>query len=158
MDSTAEAFCALFPAVYVRFCRRGRDDASRLTPQMDGVLHHLSMSGPLTVGEMAQHFGRAQSVVSEIVAGMVGRGLLETMKDARDRRRTLVWLTDHAHEVLARRSQVLDPQLVAAAMKKLRAEERSQLVEVMRALVNAAERDADGRNQDGNQKKKRRRS
>jgi DNA-binding MarR family transcriptional regulator len=154
MNSTAEEFCALFPAVYIRFCRRGRDPAARLTPQMDAVLHHLSMSGPLTVGEMAKHFGRAQSVVSEIVAGMVARGMLETMKDARDRRRTLVWLTDQAHEVLSRRSQVLDPQLVAAAMKKLRADERSRLVDGMRALVRAAEGSADGRNQE----KKRRRS
>lgn len=139
MTLEADAFCALFPAVYVRFCRRGRDDAARLTPQMDAVLHHLAMSGPLTVGEMARHFGRAQSVVSEIVAGMVGRGLLETMKDARDRRRTLVWLTDQAHELMARRSQVLDPKLVAAAMKRLKAEERDRLVEGMRALVRAAE-------------------
>jgi len=154
MNSTADEFCALFPAVYLRFCRRGRDEAARLTPQMDAVLHHLSMSGPLTVGEMARHFGRAQSVVSEIVAGMVGRGLLETMKDARDRRRTLVWLTDQAHDVMSRRSQVLDPQLVAAAMKKLRADERSRLVDGMRALVRAAEREADGRNEG----KKRRRT
>jgi DNA-binding MarR family transcriptional regulator len=139
MTSEADAFCALYPAVYVRFCRRGRDDAARLTPQMDAVLHHLAMSGPLTVGEMAQHFGRAQSVVSEIVAGMAERGLLETMKDARDRRRTLVWLTDQAHDVMARRSQVLDPRLVAAAMKKLKAGDRNQLVEGMRALVQAAE-------------------
>jgi DNA-binding MarR family transcriptional regulator len=153
MTSEADAFCALFPAVYVRFCRRGRDDAARLTPQMDAVLHHLSMSGPLTVGEMARHFGRAQSVVSEIVAGMVGRGLLETMKDARDRRRTLVWLTDQAHEVMARRSQVLDPQLVTTAMKKLGADERSRLVEGLRALVRAAEEP----NHDHEEKKKRRR-
>jgi DNA-binding MarR family transcriptional regulator len=148
MNSTADEFCALFPAVYLRFCRRGRDDAARLTPQMDAVLHHLSMSGPLTVGEMARHFGRAQSVVSEIVAGMVGRGLLETMRDARDRRRTLVWLTDQAHEVMARRSEVLDPRLVAAAMRKLRADERNRLVDGMRALVRAAEGDANGRNQE----------
>lgn len=152
MTTDADAFCALFPVVYVRFCRRGRDDAARLTPQMDGVLHHLAMSGPLTVGEMATHFGRAQSVVSEIVGGMVRRGLLETMKDARDRRRTLVWLTDGAHDVMARRSQVLDPQLVAAAMKKMKADERSRLVEGMRALVRAA------RGPSHDEKKKRRRT
>lgn len=42
---------------------------------MDGVLRHLAMSGPLTVGEMARHFGRAQSVVSEIVDGLEDKGL-----------------------------------------------------------------------------------
>jgi DNA-binding MarR family transcriptional regulator len=69
MDEAA-AFCALFPALYLRFCRQRDDGETRLTRQMDGVLHHLAMSGPLTVGEMACHFARAQSVVSEIVDGM----------------------------------------------------------------------------------------
>src|SRR5580700_9403094 len=116
MDPAA-AFCDLFPAVYLRFCRR--HDASRprtrLTPQQDAVLHHLAMSGPLTVGEMARHFARAQSVVSEIVGGLEKKSLLERMQDARDRRRTLVWLTDEARQVLVRRQQVLDPARVAQA-------------------------------------------
>jgi DNA-binding MarR family transcriptional regulator len=163
MDSTAAEFCALFPAVYVRFCRRGQDDASRLTPQMDAVLHHLSMSGPLTVGEMARHLGRAQSVVSEIVAGMVKRGLLERMRDRRDKRRALVWLTDAAHDLLVRRSQVLDPELVAAALKKLGPDERDHLVRGMRALVGAAEQAAEpatdtGKTRDTEKKMMRRRT
>jgi DNA-binding MarR family transcriptional regulator len=143
MDDAATAFCELFPAVYLRFCRqheRGAEDAGRLTPQMDAVLHHLAASGPLTVGEMALHFDRAQSVVSEIVDGMERRGLLERMRDARDRRRVLVWLTDEAHETLARRAQVLDPGRVASAMRELPVAQRDALVEGLRALVRAAER------------------
>ena len=42
-------------------------------------------------------------------------------------------------------------------MKKLPAAERERLVEGMRALVRAAEGQADGRKQDANDKKKRRR-
>jgi DNA-binding MarR family transcriptional regulator len=144
MDDAAAAFCKLFPAVYLRFCRRHDDEtrANRLTPQQDAVLHHLAMSGPLTVGEMSRHFARAQSVVSEIVDGMEERGFLERMRDARDRRRTLVWLTDEAREALARRRQVLDPARVAQAMRALPPERRKALVETLSALVRAAEPDA----------------
>jgi DNA-binding MarR family transcriptional regulator len=138
-DVTATDVCELFPAVYVRFCRRQDRRETRLTPQMDAVLLHLAMSGPLTVGEMADHFSRAQSVVSEIVTGMEKKGMLERMRDERDRRRTLVWLTDRARALLARRHQVLDPARVARAMARMSEGEREGLVEGMRALVRAAE-------------------
>jgi DNA-binding MarR family transcriptional regulator len=141
MDEAAADFCDLFPALYLSFCRR-HDDAesgSRLTPQQDAVLHHLAMSGPLSIGEMSRHFGRAQSVVSEIVDGMEDKGLLERMRDARDRRRTLVWLTDEARAVLARRRQVLDPARVERAMRAVPSTERKILIDALRALVRAAE-------------------
>ena len=140
MDDAAAAFCELFPAVYLRFCRRHDPGGTRtrLTPQMEGVLRHLAMSGPLTIGEMAQHVGRAQSVVSEIVDGLEAKGLLERMRDARDRRRVLVWLTDDARRTLARRDEVLDADRVAAAMVTLSPARREGLLDGMRALVHAA--------------------
>jgi hypothetical protein len=49
----AEEFCDLFPAVYLHFCKRPRPQDRRLTLQMTAVLSQLSLSGPLTVGEMA---------------------------------------------------------------------------------------------------------
>jgi DNA-binding MarR family transcriptional regulator len=143
MDPAATAFCDLFPKLYLRFCHRhepGRDRA-RVTPQQDAVLHHLAMSGPLTVGEMALHFGRAQSVVSEIASGLLAKSLLEKMADARDRRRTLVWLSDEGREVLERRSQVLDPRRVEGAMKALSPEVREALVAALSSLVEAADAD-----------------
>ncbi len=140
MDDAAAAFCQLFPAIYLRFCRRHEPAArTRLTPQQESALQHLAMSGPLTIGEIARHFARAQSVVSEIVDGLEAKGLLERMRDARDRRRTLVWLTDEAREVLARRAEVLDPASVKRAMRKLTDRERQALIDAMRALVRAGE-------------------
>jgi DNA-binding MarR family transcriptional regulator len=145
MDDSAAEFCELYPAAYLRFCRRHDDAASgtRLTPQQEAVLRHLAMSGPLTVGEMARHFARAQSVVSEIVDGLESKGLLERMRDERDRRRTLVWLTDAAREALARRNEVLDPARVARAMRRLTAAGRRSLVRALRALVDAADEHPD---------------
>ena len=140
MDDAAASFCELFPAVYLHLCRRqGRAETkTRLTPQQDAALQHLALSGPLTVGELARHFARAQSVVSEIVDGMEHKGLLERMRDARDRRRTLVWLTDEGRRVLASRAEVLDPARVARAMRALPSSQRKALILAMRALVRAS--------------------
>jgi DNA-binding MarR family transcriptional regulator len=138
-DDAGAQFAELFPEVYRRLHARRGKDSVRLTPQMMAVMMHLSMSGPLTVGEMARHLERAQSVVSEIVDGLVAKGLLERMPDARDRRRTLVWLTDAAHEAMRRDRDVLDPARLARAMSALSDAERRGLLDGMRALVRAAE-------------------
>jgi DNA-binding MarR family transcriptional regulator len=134
----AAEFCELFPAVYLRFHARRKKRDPRLTPQMLAVLQHLAMSGPLTIGEMAQHFERAQSVVSEIVDGLAHKGLLERMRDARDRRRVLVWLTPVAHEQLSRDQRVLDEDLLAQAMSRMRPSDKTALLRGMHALVQAA--------------------
>src|SRR5215470_7513700 len=102
----ARAFAALFPEVYLRYHVRDRERG--LTPQMAAVLRHLAMAGPLTVTEAARHFGRAQSVASGILAGLERKGLVERIRDRRDRRRTLVWLTDAGHDAVAREHRVLD--------------------------------------------------
>jgi len=57
------------------------------------VLHHLSLTGPLTVTEAARHLGRAQSVMSEMIDHLEAKGFLARHRDTRDKRRTLVWLT-----------------------------------------------------------------
>jgi DNA-binding MarR family transcriptional regulator len=141
MDDAAAAFCELFPAVYLHLCRRHprtESKKTRLTPQQDAALQHLALSGPLTIGELARHFARAQSVVSEIVGGLEDKGLLERMRDAHDRRRTLVWLTDEARRVLAARAEVLDRTRVARAMRALPPSQREALIVAMRALVRAS--------------------
>lgn len=134
----ARAFGELFPAVYLRFHRRD-PKASELTLASRAVLQHLSLTGPLTVGEMARHLERAQSVVSEIVDHLERDGLLERMRDERDKRRTLVWLTPYGLDLLARDREVLSRSLLEAAMPALDPSERRGLLDGMRALVRAAE-------------------
>jgi DNA-binding MarR family transcriptional regulator len=139
MPTPADEFLDLFPAIYLRFCRRPDKREQRLTPQMAGILQHLALSGPLTIGEMARHFDRAQSVVSEIVDGLEQKGLLARVRDGRDRRRTLIWLTDQAHDVMRRERQVLDRVRVAHAMAALGEARAQVLVDAMRSLVSAGD-------------------
>jgi DNA-binding MarR family transcriptional regulator len=135
----AERFADLFPEIYLRLHARRDRGSTQVTPQMWAVLQHLAMAGPLTVTEAAAHFGRAQSVVSETVDALEKKGLLERMRDERDRRRTLVWLTDDAHAFLKRQRRVLDDALLARAMGKLTSAQRRGLIEGMEALVTACD-------------------
>jgi DNA-binding MarR family transcriptional regulator len=135
--SGAEAYAELFPVVYLQFHRR---DGKRreLSAPSRAVLLHLSIAGPLTVGECAKHFDRAQSVVSEIVEHLERDGLLARVRDEKDRRRTLVWLTDAGRARLMEEQEVLSKGPLERAFARMKAEEREQLLAGTRALVRAA--------------------
>jgi DNA-binding MarR family transcriptional regulator len=133
-----QAFAELFGAVFLRFHRRG-PKRSAWTPQGWAVLHHLEMAGPLTVTEAARHMARAQSVMSEIVNGLERKGLLARLRDARDRRRTLVWLTDEGRRMLATERQVLSPERLERAFRKLGEETRAALLGGLAALIKASQ-------------------
>jgi DNA-binding MarR family transcriptional regulator len=135
-STAAAAFAELFPAAYLRFHRRD-DKRAPVGQAARAVLQHLSLTGPLTVGEAAQHLDRAQSVVSEIVDALEGKQLLERVRDPRDRRRTLVWLTDAGVALLAAEREVLSRPLLERAMRRMSAAERAALLGGMRALLRA---------------------
>ncbi|MGC4087396.1 MAG: MarR family winged helix-turn-helix transcriptional regulator [Polyangiaceae bacterium] len=135
-SSAARDFSSLFPQVYLAFHRR--DEKRGLPNASMAVLQHLALTGPLTVGEMAQHLSRAQSVVSEIVDHLERDGLLERMRDARDRRRVLVWLSEAGQETVARAQEVLSGELLESAMQHMSDSERQSLLLGMRALLAAS--------------------
>jgi DNA-binding MarR family transcriptional regulator len=137
-NEAAREFSGLFPRVYLAFHRR--DEQRELPNASRAVLQHLALTGPLTIGEMARHLSRAQSVVSEIVDHLERDGLLERMRDPRDKRRVLVWLTELGLAEHTRSQEVLAGDLVEHAMKHMSAEERAALLTGMRALLRANER------------------
>ena len=108
------------------------------------MLQHLALSGPLTVGEAARHFSRAQSVVSEMVDRLVAPCLCERMRDERDRRRVLVWLTPAGFDELERDRKVLSNERVEAAMRRMTPAARRALLDGMRALVAASDQAVGG--------------
>lgn len=137
-EDDAERYAELFRAVYLTYHRRD-GPRSGLTGASRAVLVHLAVSGPLTVGEAAQHLDRAQSVVSEIVDQLAAKGLLERERDPADRRRTLVWLTPDGQEALRRDGDVLAVDRLAGALDRLPAEHRTALFTATAALVAAAD-------------------
>ncbi|HST86463.1 MAG TPA: MarR family winged helix-turn-helix transcriptional regulator [Kineosporiaceae bacterium] len=133
-EAAAQRFASLFPEIYLRFHRRD-EKRSELSGASRAVLTHLAMTGPLTVGEAAGHLQRAQSVVSEIVTQLAGKGLLERWRDPRDRRRTLVWLTPSGLRFLERDRDVLSVELLAAAFAEMTASEQEALARGVDALL-----------------------
>jgi DNA-binding MarR family transcriptional regulator len=132
----ARAFAELFSAAYLQFHRRDGKRAD-VSAASRAVLQHLALTGPLTIGEAARHLDRAQSVVSDIVTQLEGKGLLEREPDPADRRRTLVWLTAQGLAVLARDREVLSIDLLTRAMSSLTPEQRAGLLDGGRALLAA---------------------
>lgn len=137
VTAAAARFCGAFPAAYLAFHRRDGKRAE-LSGASRAVLTHVAQAGPSTVGELSEHLDRAQSVVSEIVAQLEGHGLLERDADPADRRRNLLWLSESGQARLTRDRQVLEPELVAAAMARLDPHTRQGLLDGLDALVQAA--------------------
>ena len=130
----ADAFEVAFGQIYQRFHRRD-GKRSELSGASRAVLMHLSLAGPLTVGEMADHLDRAQSVVSDIASGLEAKGLLAREKDPADRRRTLVWLTDDGLALLAADRRVLSMELLDQAVATMSRTDRAALLRGVHALL-----------------------
>jgi len=138
VSEAARQYAELFPQVYRALCRIQHLADSKITPQGWALLQRLEYTGPLTVQELTGMLGRAQSAVSEMVAGLVRAGRLRRVKDPDDRRRTLVWLTDAGLEFLHRQRDVLDRERLTLALAKMSARERRALLDATRGLLQAA--------------------
>ncbi len=136
---TSKIYRELYPELYRLLGRRVRSEDPRVTPQGWAVLQHLELAGPLTVQEMTTHLGRAQSVVSEMVATLERAGMLVRLKDPDDRRRTLVWISEEGSGFLQRQREVLDRERLDRAIAAMTPSERDALLEGTSALVRAAD-------------------
>ena len=137
-EQLALRFEDLFRRTFLQFHRRDGKRAG-LTGASRAVLTHLAHTGPLTVGEAARHLDRAQSVVSDIVSQLAGKGLLEREPDPADRRRTLVWLTPAGLAELDREDRVLAVDLLAAALARMASADREALLAGLDALTRTAD-------------------
>ena len=138
MSNETEQFAELFPQVYAAFCRRWTPGEYRPSAEAAAVLEHLADIGPLTVTEAAAHFGRSQAATSELLDRLAARDLVERVRDERDQRRHLVWLTKQGRALTLEIRRVLDPARLDRAFSRLGKEERRALLDGMRALVRVA--------------------
>jgi DNA-binding MarR family transcriptional regulator len=134
----ADEVLAHYVRLYEQLHTRWGKPERRLSPEAVALLTHLSRSGPLTVAEACRHFDRAQSATSELFDRLEERGLLVRFKDSRDRRRTLVWLSDEGAELLRKALSPLDPARLRQALQRLPAADRDALLRGLAALVHAS--------------------
>ena len=129
----------LFPAMYRRFRATSRLVAgSDLTPRMLAVVQHLAAAGPLTLGELATHLRASKATATELVNRVEERGLVERMRDERDRRRVFVWLTEAGRRLARAHPRVLEDSLLEVAVRAMHPRDREALVKGMRALLACA--------------------
>lgn len=129
---------AQYASIYERLHTRWNKNQHRASAEAVAFMLHLSRSGPLTVGEACQHFDRAQSAMSELVQRLEDRGLVTRFKDGRDRRRTLVWLSDAGLTLLNQSLVPLDSALLSRALERMSGAERNALSAGLAALVRSA--------------------
>jgi DNA-binding MarR family transcriptional regulator len=129
----------LFPEVFRRYhwAQRVRGADLPVTRRALEVLQHLSASGPLTVGEQAEHLGLRRNSVSELLQRLEAKGLVARIRDERDERRVLVWLTDAGRDVVSRVGQILAPDLIADVMATLSPADRATVVRGFELLAKA---------------------
>ena len=135
----AKRVARLFPEVYRRYHWAQRLQGADLpvTRRALEVLQHLQASGPLTVGEQAEHLGLRRNSVSELLQRLESKGLVARIRDERDERRVLVWLTDSGRDVVSRIGQVLAPDLIAQTMATLSPEDQAIVVRGFELLASA---------------------
>ncbi|MCP4200764.1 MAG: MarR family transcriptional regulator [bacterium] len=141
-EEATTLFLDLYASIYRLSYRRRNPRSPRPSGEALALLQHLRDSGPLTVTEAARHFDRSQAAISERVQRLIGRGLLESHADQRDRRRHLVWLTERAEELLTVELEVLSRERVERAMEAMSDGDREGLIRSLEGLVCAIGREA----------------
>lgn len=142
MDASeaARRFAELFHGVYLAFHRRAARGERRLGPEGLAVLSHLAVTGPLTIAEACAHFARSQAAMSDLVTRLERRGLVARVLDGRDRRRTLVWLSEEGRRRLRVETTVLESAALRAALGDHTEEEREALLRSLERLLAAGSR------------------
>ena len=131
----ANQFEELYRATYARAVRTIRDKRERLSPETNALLTHLSFTGPLSLSELSQHVSRAPSTLSEMIDHLEAKGLLERETDPKDKRRTLIWLTDLGIDALINSSRVLDHKRLKKAIDGFSKKEREQFLVLFEKFI-----------------------
>jgi DNA-binding MarR family transcriptional regulator len=107
--------------------------AAGLGPRHVGVLAHLAAEGPMTVGELADRL-RVSLAHASLMAGALTRaGLAERHEDERDRRRTIVTVSErYAAPISEWLGARIEP--LRRVLGELSADERDALLRALRLL------------------------
>lgn len=130
-EDFAEQFQHAFQSIYLAAMRRVRDGRQRLAPETTALLLHLAEAGPMSLSDMAKHFDRALSTLSDKVENLETQGLLQRQRDPHDARRSDIWLSELGQTVLAQELDVLDRVRVTRAAASLSAETRTRLLDAL---------------------------
>jgi DNA-binding MarR family transcriptional regulator len=134
-QSLAEQFDHLYGRLWRAFFKADAEDLSQHELQL---LHHVGAEKGIALGVVARHLGIPKSSASEQVKSLERRGFLTRRRNADDERRLSIVLTA-AGAARLRRDSVLDLARLAAALRKISAEDRRALLVGLERLAAAAD-------------------
>jgi DNA-binding MarR family transcriptional regulator len=118
---------------------RGLLHGANCGPRHLPVLVTLATNGPDSVGEVAGRLGLSPATVSQLVNELERGGFVDRREDPRDRRRTIVSLSErHRGPIEAYTRRRLEPLRIT--VETLSPEERAHFIKGWRVLVEAQER------------------
>lgn len=109
-----------------------------LTAPQLATLRQLRRKGPLSAGELARGIAVSQATVTGIVDRLEQRSLVTRSRDARDRRRVVIELTDAARELVATSPPPLHERFMVR-LGEISADEREEIDRVLRVIVQMME-------------------
>jgi DNA-binding MarR family transcriptional regulator len=117
---------------------RGLLGAANFGPRHLPVLFTLAMNGPDSVGEVAGRLGLSPATVSQLVNELERGGFVDRREDPRDRRRTIVSLSErHRRPIEDHTRRRLEP--LRATVEALSPVERAHFIKGWRILVESLE-------------------
>ena len=134
-QSQAEQFDQLYGRLWRALLKADTADLSQHERQL---LQHVPAEKGIPLGVVASHLGMPKSSASEQVKSLERRGFLTRHRDPQDERQLSIVLTD-AGVARVRQDSVLDLVRLAAALKKVSAEDRRALLTGLERLVAAAD-------------------
>jgi DNA-binding MarR family transcriptional regulator len=130
-----------YPRIYFACHRRHVRDpqtARVLSAHQASILDHLDAVEPTSLNDLAAHMGVTASTMSLAVDRLQRAGYVVRERDAGDRRRLELRLTDDGVRIRGANS-VLDPDLVVRMLDELSAVERRQALAGLALLARAAD-------------------
>ena len=134
-----QSYAEQFDQLYGRLWRAlFKADVEDLTQHERQLLHHVGDERGMPLGAVARHLGISKSSASERVKSLERRGLLTRRRDPQDERRLSIVLTDTG-VARVRQDSVLDLVRLAAALRKISAEDKRALLAGLARLAAAAD-------------------
>ena len=141
MRSDVSALLDAYPRIYFACHRRHVRDPAQdriLSAHQASILDHLDAIEPTSLNDLATHMGVTPSTMSIAIDRLQRAGYVARERDAGDRRRLQLRLTEAGVRIRGANS-VLDPELVARLLDELSTPERREALAGLAMLARAAD-------------------
>jgi DNA-binding MarR family transcriptional regulator len=117
-----------------------RDPATKrvLSAHQASILDHLDEVDALALNDLARHMGVTAGTMSVAIDRLVSKGYVRRTRSREDQRRVELRLTEAGLRIREQQS-VLEPQLVAALLDQMDADERTDALNGLQRLAQAAD-------------------